>query len=72
MAVSDSSPPAFAGMGITPAKAGNPEVSSLGALCGIFFPLNRCEFSWGRASTPACVAPEAMDEWIHSCKAYER
>ena len=32
-----------------------------------------CEIpSWGRISAPAGVAPEALEEWLHSSKGYER
>jgi hypothetical protein len=37
-------------------------------LVGPFFPLSMCNVLWGRASTPAGVAPEALEECVHSCK----
>jgi hypothetical protein len=37
---------------------------------GTFFPPGRCVVPWGRASAPAGVAPEALEECVHSCKAF--
>ena len=43
-----------------------------GALCGIFASELCVNFRGGRASAPAGVAPEALEECVHSCKGYKR
>jgi hypothetical protein len=37
---------------------------------GMFFPPGRCAVPWGRASAPAGVAPEALQERGCSCKVF--
>jgi hypothetical protein len=37
-----------------------------------FFPPSCCAVSWGRASAPAGVAPEALQERGCSCKVYSQ
>jgi hypothetical protein len=39
---------------------------------GTFFPHGCCAISWGRASTPAGVAPEALQERGCSCKVFSQ
>jgi hypothetical protein len=35
-----------------------------------FFPSGRCDVPWGRTSALAGVAPEALEEGVHSCKVF--
>jgi hypothetical protein len=37
---------------------------------GIFFPSGRRDVPWGHARGPAGVAPEALEECVHSCKVF--
>jgi hypothetical protein len=39
---------------------------------GSFFPPRHCAFSWGRASAPTGVAPEALEECVHSYKVFSQ
>jgi hypothetical protein len=39
---------------------------------GTFFPPVCCAIPWGRASAPAGVAPEALEECEYSCKVFPR
>jgi hypothetical protein len=34
------------------------------------FPSGCCDIPWGRASAPAGVAPEALEECVHSSKVF--
>jgi hypothetical protein len=36
-----------------------------------FFPSGCCDVPWGRASAPMGVAPEALEECVHSCKIFD-
>jgi hypothetical protein len=55
MAVPDSSPRASAGVSVS-------ILQMLTLADGTFFPLGRCAIPWGRASGPARLAPEALQE----------
>jgi hypothetical protein len=61
MAVPDSSPRASAGVSVR-------EPQRLTLADGTFFPPGCCAVPWGRASAPAGVAPEALQERGCSCK----
>jgi hypothetical protein len=65
MAVSDSSPRASAGVTVK-----IPQMLTLAD--GAFFPPDRCAISWGRASRPADLAPEALKECAYSFKAFSQ
>jgi hypothetical protein len=61
MAVPDSSPRASAGVSVT-----IPQMLMLAD--GTFFPPDCCAIPWGRASGPAGLAPEALEECVDSFK----
>jgi hypothetical protein len=63
MAVPDSSPRASAVVSVR-----NPQRLTL--TDGTFFPPGCCAVPWGRASAPAGVAPEALQERGCSCKVF--
>jgi hypothetical protein len=65
MAVPDSNPRAFVVVSVR-----NPQRLTLAD--GTFFPLGRCAIPWGRASAPASVALEALQERGCSCKAFSQ
>jgi hypothetical protein len=63
MSVPDSSPQASAAVSIR-----NPQRLMLAH--GTFFPPGCCAIPWGRASAPAGVAPEVLQERGRSCKVF--
>jgi hypothetical protein len=63
MAVPDSSPQASAVVSVR-----NPQRLTLAD--GTFFPPGCCAVPWGRASAPAGVAPEALQECGCYCKVF--
>jgi hypothetical protein len=63
MAAPDSSPRASAVVSVR-----NPQ--SLALADGTLFPPHCCVVPWGRASAPAGVAPEALEERECSCKVF--
>jgi hypothetical protein len=65
MAVSDSSPRASAVVSVR-----NPQRLMLVDVT--FFPFGCCAVPWGRASVPAGVAPEALQERGCSCKVFSQ
>jgi hypothetical protein len=65
MVVPDSSPRASAVVFVR-----NPQRLTLAD--GMFFPPSRCAVPWGRASAPAGVAPEGLQEPEYSCKVFSR
>jgi hypothetical protein len=65
MAVPDSSPRAYVGVSVR-----IPQMLTLAD--GTFFPLVASAILWGRASGPACLAPEALQERGCSCKVFSQ
>jgi hypothetical protein len=63
MAVPDSSPRASAVVSVR-----NPQRLTLAN--GMFFPPGCCDVPWGRASAPAGVTPEALQERGRSCNVF--
>jgi hypothetical protein len=65
MAVPNSSPRASVGVSVR-----TPQMLSL--VDGTFFPPDCCAIPWGRASGPAGLAPEALQERGCSCKVFSQ
>jgi hypothetical protein len=63
MAVPDSSPQASVGVSVRV-----PQMLTLAD--GTFFPPGCCAIPWGRASGPAGLAPEALEECVYSFKVF--
>ena len=61
MFVPDNIPQAFVGLEIVPTQAGAFEAAPRELRAGLFV-LGMRKLSWGRASAPAGVAPEALEE----------